>query len=290
MSKISNTKKSILRTPLRISLLSPSPRSMASASSVLTDQRSRKHSRRHKINKPPLVLIHGFRGAPAGLEAIATELEKNGFSTYLPKIPPFAGAGELTDYNPHAYANYLASYIIENHLEQPILIGHSMGSVIAIATATIYPELVNEKLLLMSPISKRPPIAIRVISPLASYIPRKVVDFVTTQFLFVPHDYQLLRQVLQITETCGAIHPPRRKALARATHFSTAYSVADFNPSKQVFIIAGERDRLIGRQATERLRRQLNAQLTILPGTGHLHNYEKPLDTAKAILQYLRTA
>lgn len=237
--------------------------------------------------KPPLVLIHGFRGAPAGLGAIAMELERNGFETYSPKIPPFAGAGELFDYNPHTYADYIASYIAENHLEKPILIGHSMGSIIAAATASLHPEIVHDKLYFLSPISKRPPLTIRLISPTAAYLPRSIVDLITTRYLFVPHDYELFKEVLRLTKLCSTTYPPKKSAISKATHFSTNYTTADFELQQQVIVIAGEHDRLIDRQATETLAEKLRAELEFLPNTGHLHNYEQPQATAQAILRHL---
>lgn len=237
--------------------------------------------------KPPIVLIHGFRGAPAGLGAIATELERSGFKTYSPKIPPFAGAGELFDYNPHTYADYIASYIAENHLEKPVLVGHSMGSVIAAATASLHPEIIHDKLILLSPISKRPSPAIRLISPAAAYLPRNIVDLITTCYLFVPRDYELFKEALRLTKICSATYPPKKSAISKATRFSTDNTAADFELQQQVVIIAGEHDKLIDQQSTKTLANKLHAELEFLPNTGHLHNYERPQETAQAILHHL---
>lgn len=268
---------------------SRSPKSTANASSASTAPPSSAPYKEPKI-KPDrtVVLIHGFRGAPSGLAPIAKILEESGFTTFIPKIPPFAGAGELFDYNPHTYADYIADYIAKNRLESPILIGHSMGSVIAAATASLHPEIVGNKLILLSPISKRPPFGVKVISPLSAYLPASIIDFVTTGYLFVPRNFELFSETMRITSTCSHAYPPSRKATSKATRFSTDYSIADFSLQKQVAIICGEHDRLINRRATEALARKLNAETTFLPDTGHLLNYERPAETAAAILKHLQ--
>lgn len=240
--------------------------------------------------KQPLILIHGFRGAPSGLAEVAAILEKAGYETFLPKIPPFAGANELFDYNPHTYADYIAGYIYENQLERPVLIGHSMGSVIATATAHLHPDLINDRVILMSPISKRPPLGIRTISPLSAYLPSRIIDYTSTRFLFVPRDPELFSQIMHRTSACSQASRPSKKATIKATRFSTSFSVADFSTQdlqKHFLVIAGEQDRLIKREATEKIARDLNATTVFLPGTGHLHNYEQPQETAQAILDFL---
>ena len=200
-------------------------------------------------SKPSIVLVHGFRGSPLGLEVIAQDLRQAGYQVYLPPIPPFAGAEELERYRPKDYANYLASYIRKRKLERPILVGHSMGSVIVAATAKLHPELVNQKLVLLSPISVKTAKPFAAVSPLATIVPRPVVDYVTTRFLFIPKDKQLFRDT----------------------------------------IIAGAKDRLIPQKKTRELAQQLQAKLQFIPGSGHLHNYEKPHETAQLILDFLKS-
>ena len=106
--------------------------------------------------KPDVILVHGFRGSPLGLKTIADDLHQAGFTVHLPAVPPFAGSPALEKYTPHAYADFLAHYIREHQLSRPILVGHSMGSVVVSATAKFHPELINSKLILLSPISTKP--------------------------------------------------------------------------------------------------------------------------------------
>lgn len=241
--------------------------------------------------KPALVLVHGFRGSPLGLEAIADDLRRVGFEVHTPALPPFAGAKFpiASDYSPKAYAGYLRDYIQDQHLIRPILIGHSMGSIVVAATAKRYPEFVNQKLVLLSPISAKPTRMIARISPLANYLPPRIVDYVTTKFLFIPHDKKLFRKTIEITHRCSSDQPPSKSELTGAMKFSTGYSVADFldGLQKDIIMIAGERDRLISQKITRELAKRYSASLELIPNSGHLHNYEKPHETTRLILQAL---
>lgn len=239
--------------------------------------------------KPAIVLVHGFRGSPIGLEAIAQDLRAAGYEVHVPAIPPFAGAEALDSYTPEAYASFLKDYIDEHQLKQPILIGHSMGSVIISTLAVRRPELINNKLILMSPISTKPARPFALISPLSAYLPRKLVDYVTTKFLFVPHDQKLFQETMAITHACTADCPPSTKAAAAAAKFAARYSIADFLPTSQkVLIIAGEQDRMIKKRHTEALAERLQAKTQFIPHSGHLHNYEQPHQTAQLILDFLQ--
>lgn len=239
--------------------------------------------------KPPIILIHGFRGSPLGLETIAKRLELNNYKVYIPAIPPFAGAEFLNFYGPDHYAEFIKGYIEKNNIDHPILIGHSMGSIIAAATASRYPELLHDQLILMSPISTRTPLSIKIISPLSALLPRSWVDYVTTKYLFVSNNRLLWKQALKLTNLCSSSTPPPLREAIKAALFSTKYHVGIFKPEKNTLLLAGGQDRLIKKTDTQKLAHKLQAKTIFLPRTGHLHNYEQPLETANAILEFIQS-
>lgn len=244
--------------------------------------------------KPPILLVHGFRGSPIGLQAIGAELEARGYQVFIPPIAPFGGSKQPTKYTPETYTEYLSHFAKDHRLQKPILVGHSMGSIIVMAAISLHPEFFNSQAILLSPISERPAAPFRLISPLSGLLPSKVVDYVTTKFLFVPHDKTLFQETLAITHACSTDHPPRKSAVFNAAKFSTKYAVSSFTPSRtaKILLLAGAKDRLVPKSQTLALAKKLSAsaakvETKFLEGTGHLHNYEQPHATSAAIAEFI---
>ena len=87
-----------------------------------------------KKQSPTILLLHGFRGTKEGLGDIDKALREQGFNVYAPDLPPFGEAGVMVEYTPKTYAEYVNNYIKDKKLHKPILVGHSMGSIIAAAS------------------------------------------------------------------------------------------------------------------------------------------------------------
>lgn len=239
-----------------------------------------------------IILIHGYRGSPAGLSEIGKELEKSGYKVYIPSIPPFANSKPLEVYTKDSYADFIASYIKENQIEKPVLIGHSMGSLIAAAVAEKYPELLSEKIIFLAPISTKPPRPIAVLNPLATAFPRSVVDVTTTAFNMVPNGLKTTKKTMRLTREASKQFTSK-KDVKLAGIFSINHAISSFNFKKHALFLAGAKDHLIAKKRTEALARKLGEKMPVstafIPGTGHLLNYEKPLETAAKISKFLES-
>ena len=236
-------------------------------------------------SKPTLLFIHGFRGSPLGLAKL-TGFLSDSFDIHTPSIPPFGDSLPLVEYSPNSYANFIADYIKANHLDKPILIGHSMGSIIASATAEKFPELINDKLILVSPIPAKTAKYIANTQPLVTILPNKALSRITTQFLFVPRrSFSLYKETLNTTILCGKTQNDKHDVLL-AANFSANNSIADFNFKKHTLLIAGEKDRLVRKRATIALANRNNFSLKFIPNTGHLVNYENPKAVADLIREF----
>lgn len=238
--------------------------------------------------KPPLLFIHGFRGTHEGLVDVAVWMTDRGYECYYPDIPPFGRESKpLKTYDEKSYAKFIADYIKQNKLKNPVLIGHSMGSLIAAATAAKYPRLVSKKLVLLSPISVKPPKPIAMLQPLITILPNKVVGFITTKYMLIQKkDHNKVRDILDVTYRCGA-HYTSRKDVRKAAKFSADHSLSDFKFKKDTLIVAGEKDRLISRSKTEDYAKTIKVEPKFIKNSGHLINYEEPRRVAEIISDFL---
>ena len=236
--------------------------------------------------KQSIIFIHGFRGSSLGMEKVARLFDTKNYNVYVPDMPP-AGDESLQEYSPRFYARFLARYIKDNEIKKPILVGHSMGSIIAALMAERYPDLINKKLILMSPISARTGKFFRALTPLSVLLSNRTISYITTKFLFIPKDKQLFKETLLLVKHCGANYVSRFDVF-KAAKFSTEYSIADFSFDKDVCIIAGEKDRLIPKKKTDILASDLNTKPIYIKNAGHLINYETPGEVAKQIKKFLK--
>ncbi len=235
--------------------------------------------------KKNLVFVHGFRGNHLGLEELASLFSHDIYNIYVPDLPP-AGKNSLARYDKDSYADFLANYITSNQIEKPILIGHSLGSIIAAVTAEKFPNLVSSKIIFMSPISEKPAKFFAMLTPLTAVLPNKLIGYITTKYLFVPHDKKLFKKTLKTTYLCGADYTTKSDVF-KAAKFSVSHSISDFDFKKQALFLSGETDRLIPRRKTEAAIKKYQAKSEYVQNTGHLINYENPKAAAEIIQKYL---
>lgn len=251
------------------------------------------------VAQPAIILVHGFRGAPAGLEETAKELRRllPEREILVPAMPPTDSAGELSEYTADAFADFLADFVRKKELKKPILVGHSMGSLIVTATQAKFPELFDARLILLAPVSATTPRPIAALQPLVAVLPNRLVSFATTKYMFVYHGQdaadrkRVFQHALKLTIACGS-HYANRKALATAAKFPAQVALPDLKPAKnaQISLIAGAKDKLFSQKSTRKLAKKWHAELEIVPDAGHLVNYERPRALALAIFKRIASS
>ena len=242
--------------------------------------------------KPPILLVHGFRGNHLGLAEFQKLLEAEGYQVFNPDIPPAFNTQDetlpiFTDFTKDGYADFIANYILDKHLDHPILIGHSMGSILAAAAAEKYSHLIHDKIFFLSPIATHPPKFILPLIPLMALVPNKFIGYVCTEFLIASAHRPKKRQILDLTYKCSRKITSVRDEIS-AAFFSMSHSISDFNFKKQAYFIAGSKDRMNPSRKVREIAEKFHAEVNFIPQTGHLINYAVPEKTAELVLPKLK--
>lgn len=233
-----------------------------------------------------LLFIHGFRGNNLGLAKVTGEnFPDDKYNVYTLDIPP-AGGKTIERFDAHHYARFIADFIRDNKLKKPIVIGHSMGSIVAAAVAERYPELISDKVIFMSPISTKPARPFKVLVPLSIVLPNKMISYITTTYLFIPKDKDLKKNTMETAIKCGADYTTRKDVL-RSARFSISYSIEDFDFKQKSCFICGEKDRLIPKSKTEKVAKKFGGEVHYIKNAGHLINYETPKEVAKIVKDFI---
>ncbi|WP_412850958.1 alpha/beta fold hydrolase [Chryseobacterium sp. PMSZPI] len=93
--------------------------------------------------KQSLIFIPGFASSGDVWNETTAKFEKN-YTCYTLTMAGFAGVKPEADASFKDWENRIATYIKDNKIEKPIVIGHSMGGGLALAIAADYPELIGK--------------------------------------------------------------------------------------------------------------------------------------------------
>lgn len=97
-----------------------------------------------------IVLAHGYRGTHKGLESFAGGLSQ--YNVYSPDLPGFGTSQPLNDeHNLENYVLWLKGFLDAIKLKNPVLIGHSFGSLLVTACEAEYG--VSKALICINPVA-----------------------------------------------------------------------------------------------------------------------------------------
>lgn len=91
----------------------------------------------------PIIILHGLFGSSDNWLSIARELE-NEYKVYLVDQRNHGSSPHDDDFTYEAMAADLADFLKEHSIEDPVIIGHSMGGKTAMQFALSYPELLRK--------------------------------------------------------------------------------------------------------------------------------------------------
>lgn len=247
-----------------------------------------------------LLFLHGLRGDHHGLEPIVANLP--GVRVVVPDLPGFGESTPLAG-DPHDIAGYAAwtRGLLDALGGDPVLAGHSFGSIIAAAAAQGVSRLVLVNPIATSALAGRRRGMTRLTvlyHRLAAALPERA----GTALLRNPLVTRVASVAMATTPDRalrGWIHAEHgryfstfadRRVLLEAFHASIGHDVAQFAPgiSAPTLLVAAERDDIAPPAAQHALvGRFPDARLVMIPNTGHLAHYEAPAAVAAAVAEFL---
>lgn len=91
-----------------------------------------------------VIILHGLFGISDNWVTYGKRLAKQGFKVFIPDQRNHGRSEHSDDFNYLALTNDLFDFIQAENIENPILIGHSMGGKVAMRFAVSYPDLVRK--------------------------------------------------------------------------------------------------------------------------------------------------
>jgi len=252
---------------------------------------------------PGFVLLHGFGAStfswrevlvPLGERGTAVAFDRPGFGlTERPRR--WTG---INPYSPEAQVALTLGIMDELGLRKAVLVGHSAGAGVAVATALAHPERVVALVLVAPAVgmgSAFPPwLRALLATPQGRRIGPLFVRRIAAQ------GEEILRRSWhdgsRITpEVVAGYRLPLRaqdwdRALWEVTLAARPVPLLDRLPelSIPVLVITGEEDRLIPSEASRRLAARIpGAELVLLPACGHLPHEERPAEFLAAVRSFL---
>ena len=250
-----------------------------------------------------LVFVHGFRGDHHGLQLIADALPE--YRILIPDIPAFgsstswpSGVTSIDD-----YGRWLRAFLAATQSDDSVVLGHSFGSIVV---TNALRGVRTAPIILVNPISQRvltgPKRVAAALAALWYAVGRVLPAGLSSAWLGNPLFVRAMSQMLAKSRNPLLrrwIHDQHaryfssysdRDSLVSAFTVSTTATVADYATQidASVLLIAADRDDITPLDAQRAIQREFpDAELHVLEDVGHLVHYEKPIETAAVIRDFL---
>ena len=239
----------------------------------------------YNINKPTIVLLHGWGSNARSWQYIAKRLQQNGYSSLSVQFPGFDLPQPLEPWGVPEYANFVLAELEDLQLKPPyILVGHSFGGRLSIYIASTRPELVDRliltdaagvenrhtpKLMLVNIFSKMYRIGDGILGvKFLSRAVRKVVWKYTAS-----PDY-------------SNASPMMREILKKVVDLNLESHLQKI--SAKTFILWGDKDNVTPLRDAKILKRGIkNSELTLIGGAGHNAHITHAQEWLTSVLSFL---
>ncbi|KAL0082333.1 Alpha/Beta hydrolase protein [Phycomyces blakesleeanus] len=99
----------------------------------------------NKSTNPPIVICHGLLGSKQSWKTLGKQLaNRTERNVYALDARNHGNSPHTTNHNCEAMAQDVRAFIKDNKIEQPIILGHSMGGKTAMTFATLFPDALSK--------------------------------------------------------------------------------------------------------------------------------------------------
>ena len=249
-----------------------------------------------------VILLHGFASSSYTWQEIAPILHKQGYNIWALDLKGFGWSEKprFGKYDPYSLMNDVVDWMDAMGLEKAVLVGNSLGGGIASLMALVYPEKVSRLVLInsLAPYDIPHPLIIRLSHlPLAPHlarlaVSREVVRYYLKQVFYNSRFVTPEKVEAYYGPLClpGCLYAQTLVARAMNPEPFLRFTEGNYQVQAPVLVIWGENDRWIPLQYGQQLlgEKMGKGTFVVLPECGHMPQEEKPVDTARAILDFLR--
>jgi len=245
-----------------------------------------------------VLFVHGFRGDHHGLQAVAGALQS--MTVVSPDLPGFGKSAELENHDVSSYGDWLTEFY-ETTGPYDLVVGHSFGTLVV--ADSISKGLPAKKICLINPITTSGSTSRAMANRFAELYyrigtnkligPWLMSSAIATRAMSVglakTKNGRLRRFIHDQHGRYFSSYQSSRVALEgfQAANTGSVFDyLARLNPP--MLLIAGAKDKIAPVSEQTRLNDLLpNSRLVVLEKVGHLAHYEKPVEIANAITEFL---
>jgi pimeloyl-ACP methyl ester carboxylesterase len=269
---------------------------------------------------PPLVLVHGFGAASGHWRHNAPALAAAGWCVYGLDLLGFGQSDQpALRLDNRLWARQLRAFLVEVVGTPAVLVGHSLGGLVALSCAGFFPAWVRavvaaplpDPTLLTAPLARGPGaprrapwrrrlqrwlvvilcrlLPLELLIPLLAHSPLLDLGIQSAYHRAVIGDQELHQLIARPARRPTAVRALRAMSIAMALrpHGATAGALLQ-RLGRPLLLLWGRHDRLVPLRVAQQVRRQRpDLELMVLPGSGHCPHDEEPEAFNRALLGWL---
>lgn len=193
-------------------------------------------------------------------------------------------------YTHRSFADDIEAFMHALNIEKAVIVGHSMGGLIAHMFAVAHPDRVEALVLMATAATMAGHPIIDELKPVVQSIPKDapapvefVVEFQASTSLDVVAPSVLYRYVAESLQLEGGVWQSALDGMEAEDHRSQLPTV-----TAPTLVLWGDQDSVFARKEQDELIGLLpNAQLIVYPGAGHALNAERPAETVADMRAFL---